>query len=333
MSHEEDASRERFWGKRVEGPQIVELGAPAVALEDAFKYPGHGMPLRPGDDKPALQAWARLIRGQPIGKKENLAYESGTHQAQDSMTTILTIGGQDGSDLDACQMTVTLAQPRVIKSAFLAEGVGNYNQQNITGSYANVDVTTANFPGTAEPIVWVPMTAIVEWGLGGTRHTAYVDFAQGTVINLSASWVRVSGAVALDAVNNAPGTSAWYELAAFVGPGWTERGAAQRTVFVGTINAGVEGAVFAVPPFARRVTVVSMDPEAVGANPPALTTAYLRFWQGPTGVTAGGGNVGNYYQAGNSAPAFNVPNGAAYFSIQSGMSINTKFAAIFELAI
>jgi hypothetical protein len=72
MSHESDASRARFWGPRVEGPQVTEIDG-AVALEDAFKYPGHGIPMRPGDDKPALQAWARLIRGQPLGKKEILA--------------------------------------------------------------------------------------------------------------------------------------------------------------------------------------------------------------------------------------------------------------------
>lgn len=318
-----------------EGPSIVEVPDPGVILDDGFVYPGHGLPLGPGNDKSFLQAWARLVRGQAIGKKEILAYNADTDARQSSMTTILTIGGQDGSDLDACQLTVTLAQPRVIKAAFAGGGVigsGQTAQQNASGSYANVDVGTANFPGAGAPIAWVPITAIIEWGLGGTRHTAYVDYSQGVVINLTASWVRVHAAVALDAVDNAAGTSALYELAAFAGPGWTQRGAAQRTVFLGTIDAGVEGGVFAVPPFARRATVISMDPEAVGTAAPALTTAYLRFWQGPTGVAAGG-NVGNYFQAGNAIPGFDVPNGAAYFSVQSGMSINTKFAVIFELSI
>lgn len=331
MSHESDISRARFWGPRSDGPEVVQIEN-AVALEDAFKYPGHGMPMRPGDDKPALQAWARLIRGQPLGKKEMLSYNSGTDAAQDSMTTILTAGGQDGSDLDACQMTVTLAQPRVIRAAFAGDGVVGQNQQNTTGSYANVDVTAANFPGTAAPIAWVPMVAKIEWGLGGTRHEAHVDFNQGTVINLSASWVRVTGAVAPDAAANAPGTSAIYELAAFVGPGWTQRGAAQRTVYMGLINNGAESAVFAVPPFARRATIISMDPEAVGTAQPVLTSAYLRFWQGPTGVTAGK-NVGNYFQAGNAPGAFDVPNGGAYFSVQNQSGANLKHAVIFELAI
>lgn len=331
MSTRDDQSRARFWGPRVEGPQVTQVDG-AAALEDAFKYPGHGMPYRPGDDKPALQAWARLVRGQPLGKKEVLNYNSGTDAAQDSMTTILTAGGQDGSDLDACQMTVTLAQPRVIKAAYFDQGVVAQNQQNTTGSYANVDVTSANFPGTSAPIKWVPMIAKVEWGLGGTRHEAYVDFNQGTVINLSASWVRVSGAVAPDAAANAPGTSALYELAAFVGPGWTQRGAAQRTVFVGAIANAAESAVFAVPPFARRATVISMDPEAVGTASPVITSAYLRFWQGPTGVTAGA-NVGNYFQAGNTATGFDVPNGAAYFSVQNQAGATLKHAVIFELAI
>jgi hypothetical protein len=331
MSIRDDQSRARFWGPRVEGPQVTEIDG-AVALEDAFKYPGHGMPYRPGDDKPALQAWARLIRGQPIGKKEILSYNAGTAETQDSMTTILTAGGQDGSDLDACQMTVTLSQPRVIKAAFANGGVVAQNQQNTTGSYDNAGVGTANFPGTAAPLTWVPIIGIIEWGLGGTRQTAYVDFSQGTVINLSASWVRVHAAVALDAVDNAAGNSALYELAAFVGPGWTQRGAAQRTVFLGAIANNAESAVFAVPPFARRATVISMDPEAVGTASPVLTSAYLRFWQGPTGVTAGK-NIGNYFQAGNAIPAFDVPNGAAYFSVQNQSGANLKHAVIFELAI
>jgi hypothetical protein len=248
------------------------------------------------------------------------------------MTTILTAGGQDGSDLDACQMTITLAQPRVIKAAFVDRGIVGQNQQNTTGSYANVDVTSANFPGTSGPIAWVPMIAKVEWGLGGTRHEAYVDFNQGTVINISASWVRVSGAVAPDAAASAPGTSGLYELAAFVGPGWTQRGAAQRTVFLGTIDTGAESAVFAVPPFARRATVISMDPEAVGTASPVLTSAYLRFWQGPTGVAVAN-NVGNFFQAGNAIPGFDVPNGGAYFSVQNQSGANLKHAVLFELAI
>lgn len=329
MSHYLDP---RFFIDPNEGPLVVEVPPGGVPLDNDMRYPGHGLPLRPGDEKPPLQAWARLVRGQPIGKKEILAYNSAVDAGQSSMTTILTIGGQDGSDLDACQLTVTLSQPRVVKAPFTGDGVVGQRQQNASGSYANVDIGAANFPGTSSPIAWVPITAIIEWGLGGTSQRAFCDFSQGLVVNLSASWVRVHAAVSPDAAASAPGTSALYELAAFVGPGWTKPGTAQLTTFLGTINASAESTVFAVPPFAKRAMIISADPEAVGTAPPQLTAAYLRFWQGPTGVTAGK-CIANYFQSGNDADGFVVPSGGAYFSVQSSMSINTKFAVVFELAI
>lgn len=317
------------------GGPVVTGGVDGVAeLDNGMRYPGHGLPPRAEDSMSALQPFARLSRGQALGKKEILSYDGsvdGRSHFQSSMTTILTIGGREGSDLDACQMCVTLSQPRVIKSAVITDGIGNYNQQNASGSYDNAGIGVDDFPGTGAPIAWAPITAIIEWGLGGTSHRAFVDFVQGATINLAASWVRVHAAVAPDAAN-ADGTSALYELAANVGPGWPRPGVAQRTVFLPIIDAGVESGVFAVPPFAKRAQIISRDPIAVGSNPPALTTAYLRFWQGPTGV-AGGFNVGNFFQAGNNPEGFDVPNAGAYFSVQSGMSVNAPFAVIFDLAV
>lgn len=317
----------------------------AVELDRDMQYPGRGMPLRPEDTMSNLQPFARLTRGQPLGKKEILAYVDTVIGGQQSMTTILDAGGREGSDLDACQMCVTLSQPRVINKALATGGIGNFNQQNMSGSYDNADFGTTDFPGTTDPISWVPITAIVEWGLGGTRQRAFVDFVQGTVINLSASWVRVHAAVAPDAANLdfqnddedivRASTSAYYEIAAFLGPGWTKPGTAQRTVFIGQIESQLEGNVFAVPPYARRATVISLDKKASGAGPftpPSLTAAYLRFWQSPTGVTMGR-NVGNYFQSGNQPIAFDVPNAGAYFSVQSAMDATYPFAVIFELSI
>jgi hypothetical protein len=306
----------------------------AVPLDGRIRTPGHGMPPRPEDQMFALQPFARLTRGQPLGKKEILAFDNAEPGEQASMTTILTIGGRDGDDLDACNMVVTLSQPRVLNRALVGGGLGDGNQQNLAGSYDNTNVGTGNFPGTIAPIKWVPITAIIEWGIGGTRNQAFVDYQQGAVINLSASWVRVFAAVAPDAENldieeGNQNTSAYYELAAFIGPGWAKPGVAQRTVFLGTIAPATESAVFAIPPFAKRATVISMDPIA---GPPEVTAAWLRFWQGPTGV-AGGGNVGNYFQSGNQPIAFDVPNAGAYFSVQSAMDGAVPFAVIFELAI
>jgi hypothetical protein len=311
-----------------EGPIIVDVDGSAE-LDNGMRIPGHGPPPRPEDLQPFLQPWARLTRNQALGKKTILDYNNVEPTAQGSMTTILDVGGRTESDLDACQICVTLSQPRVIKAPYANGGIGNFNQQNASGSYSNAEIGSGDFPGTIEPIAWVPVTAVVEWGLGGTRHTAYVDYVQGATINLTAAWVRVSAAVAQDATN-APGTSALYEIAANIGPGWPKPGIAQRTVFLGIVPAETESAVFAVPPFAKKATVVSRDDSAVA--PPALTAAYLRFWQGPTGVAVGG-NVGNYFQSGNQPIAFDVPNAGAYFSVQSAMAIDVEFDVIFELAI
>ena len=315
--------------RQADGPTLVDLDGQQAPLSEEMQTPGHGLPERPDAGMANLQPFSRLTRGQALGKKSILAYNAATVTGQGSMTTILSIGGQEGSDLDACQMQITLSQPRVVKQAFA--GIGDFNQQNLSGSYDNTGIGTANFPGTAAPIAWPPITAIIEWGLGGTSHVAYVDFVQGATINVTASWVRVHAAVAPDA-QYAAGSSGYYELAANVGPGWPKPGIAQRTVFMPAIAPSAESGVFATPPFAHAAIVLSRDPEAVGTGIPELTAAYLRFWQGPTGVAVGG-NVGNYYQSGNQPIDFPVPNAGAYFSVQSQLAASTKFAVCFQLAI
>jgi hypothetical protein len=62
---------------------------------------------------------------------------------------------------------------------------------------------------------------------------------------------------------------------------------------------------------------------------PAVTVAYVRFWQSPDGTL----NVGNYIVNGNQPESFNLPNAGAYFSVVSGMAATTLFAVCFDLAI
>jgi hypothetical protein len=318
-----------------EGPQITDVNG-AAPLDGNMRVPADGIEPRYEQYLQPLQPFARLTRGQPLGKKQIVSYISGQDNAtnpQGAMVSILTIGGQDGCDLDACQLSVTLSQPRAIKQEVTGGGIGEFNQQNITGSYENAMIGTGNFPeGNGTPLQWVPIIAKIEWGLGGATHVAYVDYVQGTTINLTASWVRVHALVAPDAQVNQPGTTCFYEVAANVGPGWPKPGNAQLTVFLGAVTANLESGVFAVPPFAKSVEIVSQDNTVVTSAPPALTAGYIRFWQGSTGA-AFGNNVGNYYQAGNVAFDFRVPNGGAYFSVQSGIDITTKWAAIFTLAV
>ncbi len=86
--------------------------------------------------------------------------------------------------------------------------------------------------------------------------------------------------------------------------------------------------MFAVPPFARRVTLIGCDPSAT----PNLTVGYVRFWQSPDGQT-GGNSVGNVFISANQPGPFPVPNAGQYFSVFNQSGVAMKMAAIFELAI
>lgn len=289
-------------------------------LYDVPEFPGVGLPPRAEALETPLQAWARLCKGQTIGHKANLFYDASIDDAiQLAGNDCLEIGGED---IDATQLQITLCPPAAIprEAADL-----DLNFQHQTGELDNANVGAANYPGDVTPIAWPPITARIEYGTGGTRAVVYADFVNGTSVNITASWVRVTAVVMPDAIH-APGTTGLYTLAAFASPGWPRNGNAQRTIYVGTIpEANDESAIFPVPPFAKKGTVIGCDT----GSPPAVTVAYIQFWQSPDGTK----NVGNYLVNGNQPIEFNVPNGGAYFSIVSAMSSPTLFAALFDLAV
>lgn len=293
---------------------------PSVPLLDDVKFPGHGYAERVDDRLIGATAsrWGRLAQGQALGKKIVMAYDSTIHAAQVAQLPFFDFGG---SDHDAEQIQIVIDSPRALWRSFAS--LTGQQLQNLSGEYANSEIDTANFPGTAAPIIWPPFSVIVEWGTNA-RTRAIVDCVNGAKLNVSASWVRAYPLVAADAAANQPGTSAAYVLSAFASPGWASAGNARRTVWLGQIlNAGSSG-VFDVPPFAKRVTVIAQDP--TGA---AVTVATIQFWQDPNGAT----NVGNYLVTGNQPGPFNVPNAAQYFSVLNGAGADLKFCAVFELAI
>lgn len=284
-------------------------------LSGDLRYPGHGMPPRAQDELEALSAWSRLCEGGALGKKGNVVYDA----AGPSQETITMIDVQ-GSDRDACPLIVTLAGPYAVPRA-----AADYplDLQNMTGELDNANVGTGNYPGTAGPIVWPPFVAIVEWGVGGTRAVAYVDWREGATIGVPASFLRVTPIIPPDALANAPGTSGVYTLSAFASPGFPRSRNAQRTVFLGVINANAESNVFAVPPFAERATLIGLDPTA------EVTSGSIQFWRSPDGTSP----AGAFFQSGNQPIGFPVPNGAAYFTITSGVAGNIAFAVCFDLSI
>lgn len=287
-------------------------------LYGAPQYPGRGYPPRRGDDRPAGSPWGRLCRGGALGKKAQLVYDAADPAAQRSQTSILQVAGDDA---DAQQVVVTLSSPGVVALPFsqlLRSAPGN-----LSGSQDNLQVTTANFPGESAPIAWPPLEAIIEWGVGGHNSRASVDFVNGATVGLVASWLRVSAAVVGDA--GVVGTSAVYELAAFVGPGYA-RGGAQRTVYMDAIAAGAEGPRVPVPRFARTAYVVGR----VEGAAPAVTTATLRLWQSPG---AAPGNTGNFVFGGADHRPCDVPAASAYASVVNGMGVAARFSIVYNLAI
>ena len=302
----------------------IEVGP----LYDGPIYPGNGYPPNPGEDRPGLSAFGRLAMGQPIGKSSILYYDAGASGVQVAEVPVLQL---EGDDLDACQLVITLAPPRVIPLPFASVGPSNViGQQNLTGEQGNNQVSSGNFPGTAAPIKWPPLELELEWGIKGASSEATVDYLNGTTISVVASYLRARAVVSQTAANNGiVGTSGAYYLAAFVGPGY-KMGKSQRTLYVGTIANADESDVFDVPKLARRAWVIGNDPAAPIGTAPTISAGYLRFWQSPNGTN----NVGNVFYNANQPIGFDLPGSPAmYFSVYNQSGAAQKLAVIFELAL
>ena len=129
---------------------------------------------------------------------------------------------------------ITLCQPLAIPRVDVDLGADPSNQ---SGGFDNAGMMGRVYPGTAAPIAWPPFTARLKWGTGGTYAEAYIDWVNGTTINVSASALDLRAAVSPDAIY-VPGTSGLYQLRAFLSPGWPRPGNAQRTVYVGPVVYG-----------------------------------------------------------------------------------------------
>lgn len=292
----------------------------AGPLNGQMVYPTHGLPPRRGEDRAGLSPWGRLARGQPLGKKTVLVYNANDTGRQSATVPILKV---EGDDLDAQPMVVTLLPPLVIPLAFAPQLFLHQGIQNLTGEQNNLENAGSNFPGTGSPVVWPQFEAIVEWGVGGASARASVDFLNGaTIPNLNASWIRVHAAVP----RGTPivGTSAAYVLYAFVGPG-PGPGSAQKTVWVGDLDAGTESTASPVPRFMRRAYVVGAND---AANPPP-TSAVLRFWQDANKTH----NVGNFVMTGGQPLPFDVPAAAMFASVLSTMNAASRFGIVYNLSI
>lgn len=294
----------------------------AGPLDRRIVYPGYGYPPNIGEDRPGLSPFGRLAKQCALGKSTVLRYlASLSDEVQTADNDILRI---EGDDLDACQLIVTLDRPRVQSVAF--DDINIAYGSNPTAADSNFDIT-GNFPGTAAPIVFPPFVALVKWGVRGWQNEAVVDFDNGVAFSVCASYLDVLPMVTQGDDVGVAGTSAVYQLAGSVGPGWT-KGNAKRTVFMGAVTANTESSVFPVPAYAARIVPVGQ----INTLVPAIPAGFIRFWQSPNGQ-ASGTCVATYYFSGNQPVSFDVPAGGMYYSIYNQAGVNMNVAAVFELAL
>lgn len=295
---------------------------PLGPMDDGPRMPGYGLPPRPGEGRPGLSPWGRLAKEGAIGHSTNFDYDATRNGPQEAATDMCLLRGDD---FDACQIVVTLSAPRAIPQQ-PSLIIGNVN--NATGEEGNSGFSAAElFPGTTSPIAWPPFEAVVEWGTGGHKHIAFVDFINGTQFSVAASYLRMKAAVGQSQANGFKGSSGVYSLAGTTGPGWT-RGNATKTIYVGEVAPSAESPVYAIPPYARRATAYLCDNGAV----PNVTAGFLRFWQSPDGVV-GGNSTGNAFVSGNTPGPFVLPAGAAYFSFYNQGAVGMVVAIVFDLAL
>jgi len=285
----------------------------------------NGPPRRNPLPQPTVgDSWSNLAKGQPLGKKVVVPFKQ-NDGGSFSPVSILQIHGDDH---DAKQINVTLSPPSIIPVE-LTTLTSDLQQATNEQTNREVILIPGNFPGYPDPFQWVNPTAIIEWGIGGASERAEVDLMEGVCVNLCASFVRVWAVIGNP--GTLAGTDAAYVLSAFIGPGWPKTLGAQRTFWVGDMNANVESDAFPIPKFSKKVTLIGGN--TAENTTPALTTGTIRFWQSINLSGAGRRNVGNVFFSGNNPQPCPIPNGAAYFSILAGTESETLYGALFDLSI
>lgn len=290
----------------------------ARPLEDGVVFPGHGIAFREAQRRLGAKAtnWARLTQSQPTGGRAVILYDNTVTEPQIAGTPFLDLGGADD---DATQMQIVIDAPRVIERSFVS--LQGEPIQLLTGEYDNIEIGSGDFPGLLDPIRWPPLSVLIEWGTL-TRTRMLVDMINGCRVNVTASAVRAWAVITDDAANN-PGTSAAYAVRAFATPGWPTQQVAQRTVWLGTVVNNDASEIFPIPLRARQATVVGTSI----TNPPAVTVAYIRFYQDP----AGAHGAGTFLINANQPIPFPIPNGAAYFDVINSSGADVDMAALFPL--
>ena len=330
---------------------LVELD-PSDDFEDTIRRAREARKHQKGVD-----AWKALTSGKTIGKSVNVAVPTNNGVAQQlPPNNLFEVGGANNN---AMQLCITLGQPLIIPSFQLPGGVIPPDQGDVlaaTNARTNIDILTLPF----QNVTWIPTIAILEWGCGGVNFKAEVDWVNGTTINISASWVRLSAQI--DVVNNEifGFSDAIMQLQGFVSPGGIQKGSgAQRTIDIGIVfhgppAPGVFGAsgfpgrgfgpnqpvvgstypvpIFPIPAMARTVVIMAVTPTLALLFSNQDWSAQVLFYRATSGDIIGASRFSN-----NNRDPVPIPNGAQFFSVQNeGNDVDhILFAcqAIFQLSI
>lgn len=284
--------------------------------------------LRADEGRYGDSPFGRLAMGGSLGKSSILIYDPCEGREQPSEVDMINV---EGDDLDAGQLVLTLHPPRVIPIA--REDIP-LAIQNVTGEQTNSEIEISNFPGSRQPIVWPPLEAVIEFGVGGVATKVVVDYVNGMTLSVTASFLRVRAIVTQsDHCNAISGTCAAYYLAAHVGPGYCSA-RAQRTIFVGELCADgddSESCVFPIPRFAKVATLLGCGHgcgDDCGHHSPVRVKGWIRYWQSPDGTNC----VGDQYVS-DHRERVEIPNAAQYFSIVNETGHKMRMAVIFDLAL
>ena len=128
-------------------------------------------------------------------------------------------------------------------------------------------------PRTEDITPLAELVAIIEWGIGGASSVAIVDYLDGQVINLIASYVRVSAVQQMIPIEPVPATPIAPTASAFATPGHLPQARSpQRTLGDNrAIHAGATYPIL-VPPFARTFRLLCL---------PKNAQALVQIWSDP----------------------------------------------------
>lgn len=218
-----------------------------------------------------------LMAGKTTGKKVQLLarFTDTDFPVSNSFVNILEIKGPDSA---AMNVQVSLGPPKIIPLSptfTLARAQDLVDRQSASGTIDNFTVEAA-----AINFQYTPIIGVIDWGVGGVSfESAEVDFANGTNLNLTCSFLRLRCLIDpyIELLNNTnrSGSNGVYELSAFVGPGMAKRNNAQRSIPLGNFlnppgggNTGFSPVV-PIPKFANRAwAAVGRDP---GLDPAGIT--------------------------------------------------------------